>query len=117
MKKLLIIIMVIGLNLFAGNAPLKLKTYTVNIKKGYVTPYIALDATVIVDKLKISNIIVNRGKCRVYIYAWPVDGVKLYKKNVCNYDYGEHKKVFVSERCELIEVTYETDQGNFTWEF
>jgi hypothetical protein len=118
MKKLLLIILILNLNLFAGNSPLKIKYYTE--KRGFYT-YTAFKPRVIVDKIFISKVTVNRGKCQLYWVDWVLwdrERIKV-KKDDGNinrtYKYGD-KLLTIHTRCDPIEITFETDQGTYSWE-
>jgi hypothetical protein len=116
MKKLLLIILILNLNLFAGNSPLKIKYYTE--KRGFYT-YTVFKPRVIVDKIFISKVTVNRGKCQLYwVDLWDRERIKV-KKDDGNinrtYKYGD-KLLTIHTRCDPIEITFETDQGTYSWE-
>jgi len=112
MKKLILIILIFNLNLFAGNLPLKLKMYTTTVDYWSYTKF---EATVLVDSITIKKFIVNRGRCTLY------DGFervyKLTHQTPSKYRYGSRPSILIKPlSCKPLEITIETDQGNFSWD-
>ena len=107
---LCVVLMLTGANLMAQSSPIKisLENYYNQI---YNISYPKIHITSIEDNLKINNVIVNKGHCKL-LSGKPIKNIFPKKLN-----YSERVDIPLQMDCHVIRINVETNQGDWSVEY
>jgi len=118
MKKFIFNLIVFTSFVFAQNAPIRISAQQAyNSAWHYYYPKIII--TSIVDKIKIKQVIVNKGNCRfsnndIGYISGRFRPIRLIPRTL---KYGEDLEIRLKSSCHLLRVDVKTSQGDWTIEY
>ena len=113
---LFIALMLIGANLIAQDAPIRITASTGYMLKdpsyANLGIYTYIDIVSVSDKITIYKIDVNKGNCKIFTIMG-----RNFSQSPRNLSYGKKISIMLVPSCNLLRVDVSTDQGDWSVEY